>query len=180
MSRQSQSVVAADTDADVKITSDPVALQATPTEQVAVDGVRTLKRIVAPEWGTTLDRCPSNIDLTTDSGKVMGVNAVSPGNVDLDENGHAEVLARYWLVYPDESVDEETGELRRHPRTVFIAANGDTYKTTAAHAPEFVQRVNEVFGSDCWTRGVRISITERRSKRQKQTYHDLRVISVGE
>jgi hypothetical protein len=180
MSKHSHSAVREIPDTDVQITDEPARIQVQNGEQTAVDAVRQLKRIVAPEWGTVLASCPTNLDLSTTYGKLIGVNCQSPANIDLDENGHAEINARYWLIYPDESTDEESGEVRRHPRTVFIAINGDTLKTTAAHGPDFVQRVNETFGPDIWSRGIRISITERRSKRQKQTYHDLRVVSVND
>lgn len=132
-----------------------------------------------PSPGAALPDCPTNLDLTTVQGKMTLYNALNPGDVAFDENGECHITARYYVVYPDEGIDQETGEVSQFNRTVLIDASGQIWRTTSAHAPHRIAAALDLFTAEDWERGIRFQVRERRSKKTGRTYHDIRIVGVG-
>lgn len=115
------------------------------------------------------------LDLTTERGKALLVKAGSPGDINLSDTGHASLIVCDVAVFWDSEVDEETGEVREFPRTVFYDANGQTFRSSSPHAPHFVARLVDVYGMERLREGIRVHIEERVSRREKRRYHNFSV-----
>jgi hypothetical protein len=117
----------------------------------------------------------TNLDLATDKGRALFINAGCPGEIDFDENGTARILACHFVVYPDTGVNVETGEERAFSRTVLIDRHGKMYRTTSEYAPRRLRAAMALYSEEKWARGIPFIITQRRSRKTGRTYHDLRV-----
>lgn len=117
----------------------------------------------------------TNLDLTTQRGKALFLNAGNPGDIQFDEDGCARILATNFLLYPDSGIDPETGEERQFTRTVLFTADGATYRTTSDFAPRRMRAALALWTTAEWAKGIPFRVTERRSRKTGRTYHDLRV-----
>jgi hypothetical protein len=135
---------------------------------------------LVPKPDSHLPDCPTNLDLTLPEHKVLLFNALNPGDLDLAMDGQIEILATHYLVYPDEGTDPETGEVHQFARTVLITRDGRTFRTTAAHGPHRIAAALDLFADSDWARGIRFQVSERKSRRTGRTYHDIRILGVGD
>lgn len=143
---------------------------AEPIPLCSIDG-----RLV-PKKGESIREARTNIDCTTREGKAMVFAGMSPADVDFDQNGQAFILATHWLVFADQTIDEKTGQVSHHSRTVLYDKDGNTFRTTADSAPHRIQAALDMFGPEVWAEGIPFRIRERVSKREKRTYHDIRIV----
>jgi len=127
-----------------------------------------------PAIGTPLNQCPSNIDASTMRGRALLLAAGNPGDIEFDKQGRAEITATGWLIYPDEGIDPETGEVGTFCRTVLFAKDGRTFRTSAAHGPARLKAALEIFDPVDWKEGITFVITRRLGKRDRW-YHDIRL-----
>jgi hypothetical protein len=137
-----------------------------------------------PRVGDTVEDWKTNLDRETVKGKALIFNALSPADSVIDgstkdKDGQPYMLfcARYYMIYPDEFIDPETGVVSHGARTCLIDANSRTFKTTSGHAPHVIQRALDLFGESLWEEGIIFRITERKSrnKQRQSPYHDIRV-----
>lgn len=117
----------------------------------------------------------TTLDVTTDRGKALLVAAGSPSDLGLDETGRCSFRVVDFAAFWDWQLDEETGEVKEFVRSVFYTRDGSTFRSTSPHAPHFFARCVDVYGLDKVREGLPVTVTERRSKREKRTYHDFRV-----
>lgn len=107
----------------------------------------------------------------------MAFSAMSPGDLDIGDNGHIEFVAVAYLIFPDARTDEETGEVNEFSRTCFFGHDGQTYRTSSELMPHRVKALTELYTPDEWVQGIKLRISERRSRKTGRTYHDIRVIA---
>lgn len=127
-----------------------------------------------PALDTPMSQCPTSLDLTTKRGKYLLMAAGNPGDLEFDKNGTLIVTAVDWLIFPEERVDPESGEVSTFARTVLFTADGDTFRTTSAHVPHRIAAACDLFTEEEWKAGIPFLVRERKSK-QGRTYHDLRI-----
>lgn len=147
-------------------------------ELVPIEDRRVATRVhtgrLYPLQETPLHQCPTSLDLSTDHGRAMALAAGNPGDIEIGKEGYVIVDAYGYLIVPDEQVDEDTGELHQFVRTILFTRDGQTFRTTAAHAPHRVQAVLDLFGPHAFENGVRLIIRNRVGKRGR-VYHDIRL-----
>jgi hypothetical protein len=132
-------------------------------------GSYSLQTLDGPIEGMT------NLDLTTNRGKALFLAAGNPGSIQFDEHGRMCILATHFVIFPDTSVDPETGEEREFTRTVLFDASGQTYRTSSAYAPRRLRAALALWTASDWASGIPFVITERKSRKTGRTYHDMRV-----
>lgn len=145
-----------------------------PAGQTAGNGVAAHGRWV-PARVEGLEGVRHTLDLTTERGKALLVAAGSPGDLDLDQTGRLEMMLSDFACFWDSEIDEESGEIKEFPRSVFYAPDGRTFRTTSVHAPHFFARVVDVYGLDRVKGGIPIRVCLRISKREKRQYHDFKI-----
>jgi hypothetical protein len=128
-----------------------------------------------PSKELPLHQCPSNIDSTTYSGKKMLMAAGNPSDIVFDQHGCATVYATHYLIFPDEGVDPESGEIKTYARTCLFTKDGLVFRTTSAHAPHRIAAACDLFSPNEWANGIPFLIRERRSHKTGRTYHDIRL-----
>jgi hypothetical protein len=128
-----------------------------------------------PRPGCSLAECPTNLDLDTDEGKAMAFSAMSPGDLDIGNEGYVEFVATKFLIFPDTRLDEETGEVIEFSRTVFFGTDGQTYRTSGEMMPHRVKALCQLFSPERWKQGIKLRVSERRSRKTLRTYHDIRI-----
>lgn len=117
----------------------------------------------------------TNLDMSTRVGKCMFLLAGNPGSIQFDENGRAEILVTRYVLFPDRGTDPETGELSEFTRCVLFDRDGNTFRTTAAHAAQRLAWMLSMFSKEEWDEGLPFVITERVSRKTRRTYHDIRL-----
>ena len=120
------------------------------------------------EWST-------NLDVTTPRGKAMLIAACNPADVVLGDQTSVRFVATNYIVYPDEALNWETGEIIQVGRMVLIDKDGRTFKSTSDFAPHSLKRILALYNEDEWRAGIPIIITSRKSRGGPGYYHDLRV-----
>jgi hypothetical protein len=114
-----------------------------------------------------------NLDLSTWTGKALLVKAGSPSDMEFDDSGECRISATHWLIYPEEGVSRETGEVTLFARTVLFTADGRTFKTTSEFAPSRMRVAMELFSPEEWASGLPFVVRERKSRKTGRVYHDL-------
>jgi hypothetical protein len=139
---------------------------------------RTLPRNIS------IKDCPTNIPLDTREGKVMLFNVGNPADITidqshLDDKGRPYIIlqVRYYVGYPEDFINNDTGEVTEGTRYAFITVNGEVFKTSSGHAWQRVKALLELFSVAEWDEGISVRITERKSRNpQRQSpYHDIRI-----
>lgn len=120
------------------------------------------------EWTT-------NLDVTTPRGKAMLIAACNPADVVIGEDDRLRFVATHYVVYPDEVLNRETGELEPCGVLALIDKDGRTFKTKSEYAPKSLHRVLKLYNEAEWARGMVFIITSRKSRGGPGRYHDLRV-----
>jgi hypothetical protein len=128
--------------------------------------------------------CPHNLPLDTPEGRRLAFNCGNPADIvidpqHIDDKGRPYIVirVRYYIGYPEDFVNPDTGEVTEGTRYCFITTNGETYKTSSGHAWQRVKAMLELFMPHEWEQGIPIRITERKSRNpQRQSpYHDIRL-----
>ena len=133
---------------------------------------------LVPRPGTPLPECPTNIPMSERRGRAMAINAMSPADTKIRSGIPVTILMKHYLIYPDEVINRETGEVVQCVRTCILDEVGHCYKTTSTYAPEFIRRCLESFSQVDWEVGIPVCISAVQGE-QGRTYHDLRVDVVG-
>ena len=136
-----------------------------------------------PTTGQSLITCPTNIPIDTPKGKAMLMAVGNPSDIEFsndirDEKGQRFIVveATHFIIFPDEGVDPETGEIKTYARSVFVKRDGRFFRTTSAHAPHRIAAALDLYTAEEWAHGIPFRITERPSARHKGgVYHDIRV-----
>lgn len=110
----------------------------------------------------------STFDLTTRQGKVMMYNAISGEANHLKDNVNKKLTVVGLAMHNAESVSEDTGEVRKGVRTVFITDDNQTYATQSQSVLNGVKNLVALFGypskEEPWV------VTPKLKKGQKQSY----------
>jgi hypothetical protein len=150
-------------------------------ETSVVPTTRSVVRVcpLVPQQGTPLHQCPTSLDLTSARGKACLINAMNPATISVRGNGSATIRMTDYLVYPVAEVDEESGEVKEFVRTVLIDRDGNTLVLTSPHAPNRIAELLGMYSREEWRAGIPVIVSERRSRREGRTYHDMRVALEG-
>lgn len=110
----------------------------------------------------------STFDLTTKQGKVMMYNAISGEANHLKDNVNKKLTVVGLAMHNAESVSEDTGEVRKGIRTVFITDDSQVYATQSQSVLNGVKNLVALFGypskEEPWI------VTPKLKKGQKQSY----------
>lgn len=117
----------------------------------------------------------TNLNMASWQGRATFLAAGNPGNLVFSEDGRIEMVAVSYVIFPDQGLDPETGEVHEFTRCALIDADGNVFRTTAAHAPQRMAWVLSLFSPEDWAEGIPFIILERRSRKTGRTYHDIRV-----
>lgn len=116
----------------------------------------------------------TNLDLTKFAGKAWLLKAGSPGDYEVTMEKPLRMTAHAYVVFPDSTEDEKSGEIKEHPRAVLFDKDGKTFRTSAAHAPTRLLIVCAMYSPQQWVEGIPFVITARRGKRDR-VYHDIQI-----
>lgn len=118
--------------------------------------------------GNLQDEQFSTFDITTKQGKVMMYNAISGEANHLKDNVNKKLTVVGLAMHNAESVSEDTGEVRKGIRTVFITDDGQVYATQSQSVLNGVKNLVALFGypskEEPWV------VTPKLKKGQKQSY----------
>lgn len=127
-----------------------------------------------PQKDTPLKDCPTNLDWTKREHKALAFAAGNPGDIEFSKDGSVLVVATHFLVFPEYREDPETGEVSEFARTVLFTKDGQTFRTTSAHAPHRIAAACDLFSAKEWASGIPFLIKQRMGK-QGRIYHDIRL-----
>lgn len=131
-------------------------------------------KTLVPRKGSSPHEWPTSLDLTTKRGKALLIACGNPSDIEFDKQGIAVVNAVDWLIMPDEGINPETGEVSEFARTCLVTAEGEVFRTTAAHAPKRLAAALQLFERSDWKKGIRFLVQKREGKRGF-VYHDIRL-----
>lgn len=118
--------------------------------------------------GNLQDEQFSTFDITTKQGKVMMYNAISGEANHLKDNVNKKLTVVGLAMHNAESVSEDTGEVRKGIRTVFITDDSQVYATQSQSVLNGVKNLVALFGypskEEPWV------VTPKLKKGQKQSY----------
>ena len=110
----------------------------------------------------------ATFDVTTKQGKVMMYNAISGEAQHLKDNVNKKLNIVGLAMHNAESVSEDTGEVRKGIRTVFITDDSQVYATQSQSVLNGVKNLVALFGypskEEPWV------VTPKLKKGQKQSY----------
>lgn len=110
----------------------------------------------------------ATFDVTTKQGKVMMYNAISGEAQHLKDNVNKKLTVVGLAMHKAETMAEDTGEIRKGIRTVFITDDGQVYATQSQSVLNGVKNLVALFGypskEEAWV------ITPKLKKGQKQSY----------
>jgi len=129
------------------------------------------------ETRADLSMAITSLDQKSFAGRALLANCASPGDLQLERGEILQIRLANYAIFPD-VVDKRDGPgIERVTRTCFLSTDGQVYRTTAAHAPEFIARVWQLFTPEELALGIPLQIQIRDSKRADQTYHDFRIVA---
>lgn len=118
--------------------------------------------------GNLQDEQFSTFDVTTKDGKIMMYNAISGEANHLKDNVNKKLTVVGLAMHNAESVSEDTGEVRKGIRTVFITDDNQVYATQSQSVLNGVKNLVALFGypskEEPWV------VTPKLKKGQKQSY----------
>lgn len=123
----------------------------------------------AYDWPTSLDR-------NEPSQRAAIFAAGNPPDFRAEVGEKKLFVAHHWLIYMDEFMDEESGELKPGPVLVLYNADGQTLKSTSQFGPRRLKAALELYGREDWQRGITFQVWDRPSKRPGRHYHDIRIV----
>lgn len=119
---------------------------------------------------------PTSLDKTEPSQRAAIFNAGNPADVTCPLGGKVTFTACHWLMYIDERMDEESGEVKALAVLVLFDCDGKTFKTFSQFAPRRLKAALELYAPDQWINGVTFVVTDRASKMPGRHYHDIRIV----
>lgn len=125
---------------------------------------------------TLLRAQPTSLDTSTQEGQVALINATGPPDLTIDELDGEEFSIVDYVVWTSCTVDEELGEVREHPRTTLIDADGRTLQTTSEFVPHRLALMIGLRGPGPWVPPVRVQAVRQQSRRKGRVYHDLKFL----
>lgn len=118
--------------------------------------------------GNLQDEQFSTFDVTTKDGKIMMYNAISGEANHLKDNVNKKLTVIGLAMHNAESVSEDTGEVRKGIRTVFITDDNNVYATQSQSVLNGVKNLVALFGypskEEPWM------VIPKLKKGQKQSY----------
>lgn len=139
---------------------------------IAITGRGLLEGLPVP---TLIADRPTNIDLSTDSGKVAYINAQGVADYNGDDALDVPIALTRYIVMPADAVDEESGEIRLYPRIVLITSSGESYGFSSEVVLRRLASLIAVFGPGPWVPAINVVVSARKGKRSGRTYHDLKI-----
>ena len=147
-------------------------IRATPAE--------TALQLIPPESGwrvpTLIRSAPTSLDVATEEGQITLINATGPPDLTIDEYDGKTFLISHYVVWTSQTVDEETGEVREHPRTTLIDPDGRTLQTTSEFVPHRLSLLCAMRGPGPYDPPVPIVVRLRQSRRKGRVYHDIKFV----
>jgi hypothetical protein len=125
---------------------------------------------------TLLRAHPTSLDVSTVVGECNLINATGPPDLTFDECDGQTFHVRDYVVWTSQSVDEETGEVREHPRTTLIDNDGRTLQTTSEFVPHRLALLIGLRGPGTFDPPVPITVIRRQSRRKGRFYHDIKFL----
>lgn len=125
---------------------------------------------------TLLRERPTSLDQSTDAGQCALVNATGPPDVTVEEIDGEVFDVQDYVVWTAHTPDDETGEIREHPRTTLIAPDGRTLQTTSEYVPHRLSLMIGMRGPGPWNPPIRVEVMRRQSRRKGRIYHDIRFL----
>lgn len=122
----------------------------------------------ATEWPTSLDR-------RVPEQRAAIFAAGNPADVSCPLGGTITFTAVHWLIYLQEFLNEETGEVAPGPVLTLYDREGRTFRSTSQFAPRRLKAALELYSPDEWINGITFVVRDRPSKRPGRHYHDVRV-----
>lgn len=130
-------------------------------------------------WGidlsTPMDRCPTNLDLTTKRGRALLASAAGIQDYRLQGKDHIVIKATNYIAYASEMEDEKTGEMTVRKVTCLIDADGKIYKTTGFAAFDVLRAAAVLYTAEEWERGINFVISWKDMPSGHRA-HDVRVL----
>lgn len=132
---------------------------------------------LTPQYGTPLMECPTSLDLTTRHGESLAFSATSPGDLDLIlfTRGEVVIEACDYMCFPDERIDEETGEVSQFTRTVLYDVCGSLLRLSGKHIPHKIAALCDMYGWPRWEHPVKLRVKTRKGRRGWD-YHDIQIV----
>lgn len=131
--------------------------------------------LIAPP-GSLEDQWPHNLPVSTETGKVMLMNALCEGDIKIGDGGFVEIAVSHYCCTPGARIDADTGEVVEFNRLVLFQPDGSTFVTTSVVAPHIMRRAISVYGAGPWNPPLRVMIRERKAKNFPGKYHELRFL----
>ena len=138
------------------------------------NGDRRLSSLV-PAQDSDPNTWTTNLDVSDPRQRAVFIGATNPADVDMGERDCLRFVATHYLVYPDEILNRETGELQPGGRLVLIDKEGKTFKTCSEFAPKTFKKILALYNDEEWRAGIAFIITSRKSRGGPGRYIDLRV-----
>lgn len=123
---------------------------------------------------TPITECPSNLDPSKPRDRALMFACGNPADYRIGPDNQCVITATHWIIYPNESEDPETGEVKQFATVVLFDRHGKFFKSSSAYAPRRMKSAIELYKPHEWERGVTFIVTVRLSQ-QKRPYHDIRV-----
>lgn len=125
---------------------------------------------------TLLLQMPTSLDVSTEAGQLALANATGPADFVFDELDGQTFDVVHYVCWTDWSVDEQSGEVREHPRTTLIDKDGQTLQTTSEFVPHKLARLIAAGRRAPFDPPLRIEVVKRQSRRKGRVYHDLKIL----
>lgn len=124
------------------------------------------------QLGDPPERWPTNLDLATERGRAILLNATNPPSIQMREGESVRMRLRHYVCWVAEVEDREhPGELSVVPKCCLISTDGQTFVTSSAYAKDKMANMSAVFSQARWERGIPIIVREHHSERTKRDSH---------
>lgn len=126
------------------------------------------------DTSTPANMWPTNLDPDTPRGRSLIGAATQVADYQLDQQGRAEIVATHWLVFPGESMDEQTGEVDEVIWVALFDREGRFFKSTSLFARQAIRAAAALYKPHEWAAGIRFVVTSRLTS-NKRVAHDVRI-----
>lgn len=122
---------------------------------------------------------PTNLDVSTPSGKIACYNLSVMQSLSVPDLNGAPVEVSAYAIFPQEEVDDETGEIRSYFRLVFACPDGKSVSTTSETIIRRMTMFLSIVGDGPWIPPLRVRFCERKSRKTGRTYHEMTLVPGG-
>lgn len=134
-------------------------------------GCLTLRENAPPEeW-------PTSLQVGTPKWRAAIVNASCTPDLVIGAEWSEPYTVVDWLVMWRESVDEETGEVKRYPWLVLFCQDGSLIGTSSQTVPHMLARALQLYTAEQWKAGIGVKFRRRPNRAGTRSYHEMRVVS---